>query len=133
MKVTKLIREYVERAVYAMPQFANPTPEEIEYEAFQQKIADFTKKVTNEMHQSIQKAIDDFCMVNNAGADITIRPIDRNMVYYSLYGSELFEKAVAAEGKRKKACQEAVNKILVNLELGSTREELDEMLKKLTE
>ena len=133
MRVTKLIREYVEKSVKAMPKFAEPTAVELEYKEFQQRIANFASGVENEMRQAIQEAIDNFRMVHNIGADVDLRPYDYNMVRYSTYNCDLCCKANTAKQEREKACREAINEILVNLELGADRKELDEMLKKLAE
>ena len=45
MRVTKLIREYVEKSVKAMPKFADLTPEEVEYKAFSEKVTKFAEGI----------------------------------------------------------------------------------------
>lgn len=131
MRVTKLIREYVEKTVKAMPKFKNPTPEELTYAEFQQKMSHFAESVESEIKVALQEAIDTFRAANGIGADVEIRPYDYNIIRYNTFNCDLACKANAAKQKREKACRDAINEILVNLELGADRAELDKMLKKL--
>lgn len=133
MRVTKLIREYVEETVSAMPKFANSTPEEQKYKALQSKISDFQNSVDKEINESVAEAIKNFRTVLNLDADIKIEVSCHTKINWNTYNSDLANKARKAERERKEARDNAIKEILLNLELGADRKELDEMLKKLTE
>jgi len=133
MRVTKLIREYVEKTVSAMPKFATPTPEEQEYRTLQSNITDFQNAVDKEVDESVAEAIENFRATHNLGADIKLEVSCHTKVNWSLYNSDLANRARKAERERKEARDNAIKEILLNLELGADRKELDEMLKKLAE
>ena len=133
MRVTKLIREYVEETVSAMPKFANLTPEEQEYKALQSNLADFQNSVDKEIDEMVAEAIANFRIAHNLGEDIKIDVSCHTKVNYGTYNSNLANKARKAERERKEARDNAIKEILLSLELGADRKELDEMLKKLAE
>lgn len=133
MRVTKLIREYVEETVSAMPKFANLTPEEQEYKTLQSNITDFQNAVDKEVDESVAEAIEKFRTTHNLSADIRLEVSCHTKISWSTYGSDLAGKARDAERERKEARDNAIKEILLNLELGADRKELDEMLKKLAE
>lgn len=133
MRVTKLIREYVEETVSAMPKFANPTPEEQEYKALHSKLTDFQNSIDEEINESVAEAIENFRITHNLGADVKLEVSCHTKVSWSVYNSDLASKARKAERERKEARDNAIKEILLNLELGADRKELDEMLKKLAE
>ena len=133
MRVTKLIREYVEETVSAIPKFANPTPEEQEYKALQSNLTDFQNSVDKEIDESVAEAIENFRITHNLGADVKLEVSCHTKVSWSAYNSNLAYKARKAERERKEAKNNAIKEILVSLELGADRKELDEMLKKLAE
>lgn len=133
MRVTRLIREYVEETVKAMPKFKDLTPEEMEYKTLTSNIADFQNSVDKEVDESVAEAIKNFRMVHNLGEDVKIEVSCHTKVTWSAYNSDLAGKARKAERERKEARDNAIKEILLNLELGADRKELDEMLKKLAE
>ena len=133
MRVTKLIREYVEKSVKAMPKFADLTPEEVEYKAFSEKVTKFAEGIEEEMKHAIQEAIDNFRAVNGIGADVDLRPYEYNIVRYTTWNCDLAQKANLAKQKRETACREAINEVLLSLELGADRKELEDMLNTLRE
>ena len=133
MRVTKLIREYVEETVKAMPKFANLTPDEQKYKALQSNIADFQNAIDKEVDESVAEAIENFRITHNLGADIKLEVSCHTKVNWSAYNSDLADKARKAERERKGARDSAIKDILLSLELGADRKELDEMLKKLAE
>lgn len=133
MRVTKLIREYVEKSVKAMPKFAEPTPEEVEYKKFSEKVTKFAEGVEEEMKHAIQEAIDNFRAVNGIGADVDLRPYEYSIMRYNTWNCDLAKRANLAKQKRETACQEAIDEILLSLELGADRKELEDMLNTLRE
>lgn len=133
MRVTKLIREYVEETVSAMPKFANLTPEEQEYKTLQSNITDFQNAVDKEVDESVAEAIEKFRTTHNLGADIKLEVSCYTKVNWGTYNSDIANRARKAERERKEARDNAIKEILLNLELGADRKELDEMLKRLAE
>ena len=133
MRVTRLIKEYVEEQVSAIPKFKNPTPEEQEYKALTSSISKFQNEVDKEIDESVAEAIENFRKAHNLGADIKIEVSCHTKVNWTAYNSDLADKARKAERKRKEARDNAIKEILLNLELGADRKALDEMLSKLAE
>ena len=133
MRVTKLIREYVEEQVGAIPKFKNPTTAEQEYKALTSKISNFQNSIDKEIDESVREAIENFRKVHNLGEDVNIEVSCHTKVTWSTYNSDIANKSRKAERKRKEERDNAIRDILLTLELGGTRAELDEMLKKLAE
>jgi hypothetical protein len=133
MRVTKLIREYVEKTIAEMPKFKDLTPVEQEYNALRSNLTDFQNSIDKEIDESVAEAIENFRLTHNLGADVKLEVSCYTKVNWSAYNSDLADKARAAERKRKEARNEAINEVLLSLELGADRKELDEMLKKLAE
>ena len=133
MRVTKLIREYVEEQVGAIPKFKNPTPEEQEYKALTSNLSNFQDSVDKEIDESVAEAIKNFRIAHNLGKDVKIEVSCHTKVTWSAYNSDLADKSRKAERERKEARDNAIKEILLNLELGADRKALDEMLKKLAE
>lgn len=133
MRVTKLIREYVEETVSAMPKFATPTPEEHKYKILQSNLSDFQNSVDKEINESVAEAIQNFRITHNLGADVKLEVSHCTKVTWSAHSSDLANRARAEKAKREEARDNAIKEILLNLELGADRKELDEMLKKLAE
>ena len=133
MRVTKLIREYVEEQVSAIPKFKNPTTEEQEYKALTSELSNFQNSTDKEIDESVAEAIENFRKVHNLGEDVKIEVSCHTKVTWSAYNSDLADKSRKAERKRKEARDNAIRDILLTLELGGTKAELDEMLKKLAE
>ena len=134
MRVTKLIREYVEKTVGALPKFKDKTSEEIAYDEMHSKIEDFKMGVAKEVENFVNEAIIRFKTENNIPEDIDIKFQD---CYYpvrsSMYGSKIAQDHDRQKHTRLSAKAKAIEEILINLELGADRKELDEMLKKLAE
>lgn len=133
MRVTKLIREYVEKSVKAMPKFAEPTPEEVAYKEMVDKVDEFRERMNKEIKIFLNTAIGEFCEAENLPDDVKIESTNYNTIISNFHMAQITAKARTAEQKRKLACQEAINEILLSLELGADRKELDEMLKRLAE
>ena len=134
MRVTKIIREYVEKTVSALPKFKNKTPEETAYDEMHSKIEAFKMGMADKVEVFVNEAIVRFKAQNNIPDDIDIK---FHSCYYpvqsSMYGSQIAKAHDKAKNERTTAKHKAIEEILVNLELGGTRAELDEMLQKLAE
>ena len=124
MRVTKLIREYVEKNVKAIYE---PKIEAVgeEYQARKKALEEQLETFVKQADVSARKIIAD------AGFEIRY-----NRDYYiHSYGSVYIKKLEDEIGAKRNALyaemQEKINDILLNLELGATRAELEEMIKNL--
>lgn len=131
MRVTKLIREYVEDSVREM---------------YAPKInacgADYKKK-TDEVNKILAKLADEFNTAakevikeNGLSVDSEYGTKDKEVTIIS-YRSRFGNKEYASVAKEMDALiyerNEKIREILLTLELGGTKAELDEMLKKIKE
>lgn len=131
MRVTSLIREYVKDSV-----------EKVYAPKIDACGADYRKK-TDEVNKILTKLVDEFNttakeIIKENGLSINIEygteDEETTIIYYrSKFGSKEYE-AVAKEINAL-LCErsEKIREILLTLELGGTKAELDEMLKKLKE
>ena len=131
MRVTKLIKEYVEKQVSALPQFAEESPEEKLYKEMRHKVEEFGESLENEIKSLMEKKIQQFKTEQNIPDDMKITVYDYNIYRTCFHRSQLCENAEKAKEARLKARREAIENILLNLELGAGRAELEDMLKAL--
>lgn len=127
MKVTRLIREYVERSVKAL---SKKSQEEIDYGILQDKCADastYIRERTVALASELKKDV-----VERFGIpEEYVRESAHCLIVAQHNGTPISQKAYAAKERRDKETQDKINEILLNLELGATRAELDEMIAKL--
>ena len=129
MKVTKLIKEYVETEVAKA--YEKKTPEEVAYDKLSKKIASFREKVSAEMYFAIEEAIERFREEHNIPEDIKLFRTNYSLVNVNDWDSVIRKNSDIAKNKRLEERDKKVKEILLNLELGATRVELDEMLSHL--
>lgn len=127
MKVTRLIREYVKRSVTAL---SKKSQEEIDFDVYQDKIAlteDYIKQQTSEFVERLKSdVLQRFDLPEDAlGHPATVAISVRR------YGTEIERKALAAKALRDNKARDKIDEILLSLELGATKAELDEMIVKL--
>lgn len=133
MRVTKLIREYVEKSVKAMPKFAEPTPEEVAYKEMVKKVDEFRNRMNEELKVFLNTAIGEFCETEGIPDDVKIEATTYNTIVSNFCVAQITAKARTAERARNNGCKEAIDEILLSLELGADRKELEEMLNTLRE
>ncbi len=129
MKVTKLIREYVEKTVDAC--YPKPESEKLLNEQRSRAnnlLAEFNK-IVEEYADSILPEIkakynipDDFNFHTKHGI---------NHAEFSSYDTALYRKADADMRKWNKLKRQKQDEILLSLELGATKSDLDNMIKQL--
>lgn len=132
MKVTKLIREYVAEQV---------TAKYPETEA-EKRYAENLDEIQNTIKE-LQEIIKDYSLklCEQANIELEIDDWDKNDKIYSFdpiltyggYNSPYARALNEKRNERKEKINKAIKDILINLELGATKAELDEMLKKLGE
>lgn len=92
-------------------------------------ISDFREKLTDEVKAFVDKAIASFCEENNIPADVKIFKTDNSIISYKDWDSNIRKKSETARRQRAEQRDNKTKDILLNLELGATRADLDEMLK----
>jgi hypothetical protein len=132
MRVTKLIREYVEKTV--SEKFDKQTSsEEIKLKEVEKKMATFVTEVNQQVEEVIDKAIANFLLATELPEDIkdTIVNEKPNTIGYHTYNTDIDCKARARRTERNKARDKAIENILLTLELGGTKADLDRMIAEL--
>lgn len=128
MRVTKIIREYVEKRVREI--YGEPTAEERLYEEEKTKFENEIKLANERIRKIIEEEAKKISNPYGLHLDITT-----STIYSSWrYGGELPEiqaKAREKENERSEKKRKAIEDILVNLELGGTKAQLEEMLNNL--
>ena len=127
MRVTKLIREYVENEVEKA--YKDKTPDEMAYDKLRKEIVDFREKINDEIYHAIDEAIAKFRKEHNIPEDVKIFHTDHNLINDKDWDSDIRKKSDIARKQRTEQRDNKIKDILLNLELGATRTELDEMLK----
>lgn len=130
MRVTKTIREYIEDSVKTAITESTPMPANEEYKRIQILITDFAETLTATMEEYAKKHIADFCTEQNLPQDL-LTVTDFRLINYNLYNSE-WDCAARTERKaRDKRIEDTVKDIILDLELGGTRADLEAKLKAL--
>ena len=130
MRVTKLIREYVEKKVKeAYPK----TEAELIWEEKNSIIHNAITEANEQVEAFAEKLAIDLNIELGCTDDYKIKPFEgRNWFSTSYYGDcEAFRACRKAEEERRKKIAETIEEILISLELGGTRADLDEMLAKV--
>lgn len=128
MRVTKIIREYVEETVNEIydPIIANCSKE---YSEKKNEVEEILEKMVDEFNAAAKKVIKEhgFTIDSWNGEEKHIISYTCNFGKKE-YGSIVDKRNELRDEKRRK-----IQDILVNLELGGTKAELDEMLKNIRE
>lgn len=130
MRVTKLIREYVEKKVKE----AYPKSEaEIRWEEKSNKVNEAITKANDLVEAYAKKIGEEINFEFGLDEGYRIKAYeDRNWFSTSYYSDdEDYRASYKAEKERRKKIAETVEEILISLELGGTKADLDEMLAKV--
>ena len=130
MRVTKLIREYVEKKVKE----AYPKSEaEIHWEEKSNKVNEAITKANDLVEAYAKKIGEEINFEFGLNEGYRIKAYEgRNWFSTSYYGDcEEYQASRKAENERQKKIAETIEEILISLELGGTRADLDEMLAKV--
>lgn len=128
MRVTKIIREYVEKRVKEI--YSKESAEELAYEQAKAEYEEELKKANAKIQELIKQVASEINNPHNLRLDISTSTIFTNWGYGGVI-PEIEEKARKAKDERCAKKSKAIEDILVNLELGGTKAELEEMLSKL--
>lgn len=132
MRVTKLIREYVEKTV--SEKFNKQTsPEEIALKDLEKKMSTFVSEVNQQVENLIDAAIIALLSTDDIPEDVRATIVNKkpNTILYRIYNTDIDCKARAKRKERDKARDEAIENILLSLELGNTKADLDRMIAEL--
>lgn len=132
MRVTKNIKEYIERHVQEKV-YAKYEAERLEAERQNKILDEFWEKMTETVERQAEAMVSDFLEKNS---DIVERSSDRDIVSYCSYVLHLKDKCYinSVHKWRERANQEVrkiVDDIIVTLELGGTKADLDKMLSEI--
>jgi hypothetical protein len=135
MKVTKLIREYVEKSVAkAMPDKKEETDEiQVEYDEMTKDINEYAKKrMTEFLEKHKGNVIGYYASYNYDETEKTAKYLIREVhTHTPSIRTKLSDEICEENKKLAEARGVAVNDILVNLELGGTKADLDRMIAEL--
>ena len=135
MKVTKLIREYVAEQVMAK------YPETEGEKLYREKLDEIQNKA-DELNNQIKEYASKLCQQANKDLGIDVWADKNDKIHlsscYCIASSGSYNNPYATnlrtlKNDRNKKINDTIKNILVNLELGATKAELDEMLKNLGE
>lgn len=129
MRVTKVIKEYIEEQVGKI--YAEKTVEEKEYDCLTQKLCDFVNAVDEEVNNFVDEAIARFREENNIPLDVELKHSHYTAVTKSAYHTELRINSDKARDSRIKEKNEKIRDIILTLELGGTKADLDRMIAEL--
>ena len=128
MRVTKIIREYVEEAVN---EIYNPLIENCskDYSKKKNEVEDILKKMVDEFNVAAKGVIKEhgFTIDSWCGEE-------KHIISYSCnFGNKEYKSVADKRNELRDEKRRKIQDILVNLELGGTKAELDEMLKNIRE
>ena len=127
MRVTRLIREYVEKKVReSYPK----SVAELVYEEHNRKIKDALTEVNEKVYEYAKALAEELNAKYGFPADSSLRVRDH---YNSItnkydYDSEIYQAYRKARDERQTKIEEKIEDILLTLELGGSKADLDEML-----
>ena len=122
MRVTKLIREYVEKTVNAKVPYGEPTQT---YKQHQQALADLCGQLEEKVDTYAQDLL---AGVGNLPEGFTITRTQYHIFNSSTYNSPLYNADRAHQYEVRKKRQEAIDSILLSLELGATKADLERLI-----
>lgn len=124
MRVSKTVREYIEKQV------ASKFPK-TEIELYQEQQEQIASKMNQEYYDRVEKAKADIIVelaqeYKIHEEEIAIRNNYGNV--FSTFNTPTAMKANTAKSERQKAMREKIDDIIVSLELGGTKADLERML-----
>jgi hypothetical protein len=127
MRVTKTVREYIAKQV------ASKFPK-TEIELYQEQQEQIASKMNQEYYDRVEKAkADIITSIANEyeihDRDIAIRNNYGNV--FSTFNTPTAMKANTAKSERQKTINEKIDDIIVTLELGGTKADLEKMLEEI--
>ena len=136
MRVTKTIKDYVTRMVREI--YSEPTEEEKGLKTLVKEIDVAVDKINKEFKPIIEKHLEEFNIAHNlnkktGGLKVSNECLCISNAYELNYYSEIGKNAKRAKEAREKKINEAIENIILTLELGGNKADLDRMLNELKE
>jgi len=131
MRVTKTIREYIEDSVKKAVTKNTPMPNATAYEEMHNKVSQFVSDLDEQIDVYVEAQIQQFRIDNNIPDDVELKHSSYTAVRWSTFGSVMHNAAKAEERARDKHIAETVKDIILDLELGGTRADLEKKLSAL--
>ena len=122
MRVTKLIREYVEKTVNAKLTYGEPTET---YKKHKQSLTDLTAQLNEKVDAYAQELL---ASVGNLPEGFKIERTCYRMFSSTSHRSPMREAADDHERKIRDKRKEAIETILLELELGATKADLERLI-----
>lgn len=130
MRVTKLIREYVVKKVNeSYPK----TEAELAYEEYKNNIDNAIAEANEIVFEYVKKLAEELNAKYGFSEDDNLKANSYyNAVFHKKdYDSKSCEEYIKASEERRKKINEKIEEILLTLELGGTKADLDEMIKNI--
>lgn len=122
MRVTKIIREYVEKTITAKMPYGEPT---ITYKQHCQSLSDLTSQLNEKMDAYAEELL---AGVGNLPEGFTIKKSHWSVFESSSWNSPMHTAASTHERKVRESREKAIETILVELELGATKADLERLI-----
>lgn len=122
MRVTKIIREYVEKTINEKMPYGEPT---ITYKQHCQSLSDLTSQLNEKMDAYAKELL---AGVGNLPEGFTIKKTHWAVFESSTWNSPMHTAASAHERKVRENRKKAIETILVELELGATKADLERLI-----
>lgn len=128
MKITKTIREYVESKVdESLPKGKAV----VAYTEATKRANEAQAEVERRINPLLRETVISVCEEYDIPPDFNFKLTNRFLTEYSSYGSELRKQSEQEERDLAELRRKKVNEIILNLELGATKKDLDEMINAL--
>ena len=125
MRVSKVVREYIEKKVWE--KFPK-SEEEIVFNEIADKVnsanSEYSELMDKAKEQIVQQLVEKYGLVD----DIVRRKVGYAYLPFDTWGSQVRLDSESAKSKRRALAVEKIEHIIVELELGGTKADLEKML-----
>lgn len=122
MRVSKIIREYVEKTITAKMPYGEPTAT---YKRHCQSLNDLTSQLNEQVNAYAEELL---AGVGNLPEGFTIKKTHWSIFESSTWNSPMHTAASTHERKVRENREKAIETILVELELGATKADLERLI-----
>ena len=122
MRVTKIIREYVEKTIKEKMPYGEPT---ITYKRHCQSLSDLTDQLNEKVNAYAEELL---AGVGNLPEGFTIKKTHWSIFESSTWNSPMHTAASTHERKVRENREKAIESILIELELGATKADLERLI-----
>jgi intergrase/recombinase len=123
MRVTKLIREYVVKSINSKIVFGKPTAD---YEAAKKHLIEVQKDLNEQVREFAEKLCQEANQNQPEGFKVYLTT--SSLIYSNYLDAPLYHAANAHEKEIRKRRENAIESILLELELGGTKADLERLI-----